>query len=280
MADKMSAMTKRMQDWLRDNEPPPFWSSDGIPCLCYDLLCEMLKVPVDDGDDVRTGRFAAAIDLWISWELHSAGFGSGLWPELKEPRVVDPEVLRAAGALPKSVRDRFIQKAGTVDANVMGSVYQKQVDVGISSWLTGPELLISTKSMSGSYGKNLANRFEEAYGDAKNLRERYPLAAHGFFFVARSTIANEASAFERAKHMLGQLARGRDVYDEVAMLVVDWTEPGKPVCVAEEQTMVPEILSPEHFFGKLIGLVLAQSPIDRHLGARRLRERRAQRLHT
>ena len=31
-------------------------------------------------------------------------------------------------------------------------------------------------------GKNLSNRFEEAYGDAGNLRSRYPLAAVGFFW--------------------------------------------------------------------------------------------------
>lgn len=41
--------------------------------------------------------------------------------------------------------------------------------------------------MLSSYGKNLRNRFEEAYGDAKNIRGRFPLVALGFLFLVRST---------------------------------------------------------------------------------------------
>ena len=49
--------------------------------------------------------------------------------------------------------------------------YEKPVDVVISRWDRGPEVLISTKAQLSSFGKNLPNRFEESYGDAGNLRD-------------------------------------------------------------------------------------------------------------
>ena len=39
----------------------------------------------------------------------------------------------------------------------------------MSSWATGPELMVSTKRMDSSFGKNAANRVEESYGDAKTF---------------------------------------------------------------------------------------------------------------
>ena len=62
-------------------------------------------------------------------------------------------------------------------ANVLGKNYVKQVDVVMSDWDTGPQLLISTKWMDSSFGKNAANRVEESCGDAKNFRHRYRRSA-------------------------------------------------------------------------------------------------------
>lgn len=151
----------------------------------------------------------------------------------------------------------------------------------MSNWLTGPELLVSTKTMSGSFGKNLANRFEEAYGDVKNLRDRYPLAAHGFFFLAHESILSEPSAFRKAVHMLRQLSRDGEVYDAVALLLVDW---GPKAQLCDNQRLdvasvalttrglesVPGDLSCEQFFAKLISIVLQNSSIDSHPKARNL----------
>ena len=72
-------------------------------------------------------------------------------------------------------------------ANILGKNYVKQVDVVISAWNTGPELMISTKRMDSSFGNNAANRVEESYGDAKNLRSRHPQAALGFVYSLSST---------------------------------------------------------------------------------------------
>lgn len=75
----------------------------------------------------------------------------------------------------------------------------------MSSWQTGPELLLSTKSQSPSFGRNLPNRFEEAYGDAGNLRARWPLAAIGLAFVVRSTTLDEPAQHDEAIDMMRRL---------------------------------------------------------------------------
>lgn len=269
-ADKMAEMSRRLKEWTDSHEEASFWV-DGKPCLEYGALSEMLEAPIKAGDDVRTGRFAASVDLWIAYEMYRAGFDEGLWPRIETPRVIDPDTEKAIHKLPLLMQQRAMDDAGSVDAVVRGSVYSKQVDVGLSSWLAGPELLVSTKTMSGSYGKNLANRFEEAYGDEKNLRGRYPLAAHGFFFVMRDSVRDEKGSFEKAIHMLRQLMRDGDVYDAVGLLLVDWDDAtGAVVVPADGNEDIPDDLLPERFFDTLIKIVLREAPIDVHRRAREI----------
>ena len=92
----------------------------------------------------------------------------------------------------------------------MGRAYSKQSDVVIASWAAGVEVLISTKTMLSSYQKNLRNRFEEAYGDAKNLRGRHPLASLGFLFVAGGDIPARLACLRR-RHAAQADQRGRRV---------------------------------------------------------------------
>ncbi len=93
----------------------------------------------------------------------------------------------------------------------------------MSAWNTGPEIMISTKRMDSSFGKNAANRVEESYGDAKNLRSRHPQAALGFVYGLRSTAFEEAPATAAwIIDLLGKLGREDDAYDAVALLVPDW----------------------------------------------------------
>lgn len=109
------------------------------------------------------------------------------------------------------------------DAKVLGRHYIKQVDVVMSAWETGPEVLISTKRMDSSFGKNAANRIEEAYGDAKNLRSRHPLAAHGFVYGLRSTIfESEPDKARWLIDLLGKLAQEGDAYDAVCLLMLHY----------------------------------------------------------
>jgi hypothetical protein len=194
---------------------------------------------------------------------------------------------------------------GTASANIAGKNYFKQVDVIMSSWQTGPELLISTKRMDSSFGKNAANRVEESYGDAKNLALRHPLAALGFAYSLRSTAyTEERRQFDWIVDLLIKLGREDDAYDACALIVPEW-EGDAPADTAqgtddvviepddvdvedvdEESTanltseiaslpivtlrhdLVPEELSPARFFALLLTIVLDNSGITQHEQAR------------
>lgn len=273
----LSEATELLMRWGESDECPSFWGPGPSVQLDYRLLEKLLGISVGNGDTPRSGLLAKCLDLWTSWEFLQAGFEpENLWPRLEDPRVVDPGALRAAELLSKreeALAEAIVKDAGRADVSVMGSAYEKQVDVGMASWPSGPELLVSTKTMSGSFGKNLANRFEEAYGDAKNLRERHPLAAHGFLYLVRSTVAAEGGAYRRIIHMLKSLAREGDIYDAVGLIVVEWGEEGPaPVTVSDsEQAGVPPELSAEHFFERLIDIVLARASLVRHAKVREIR---------
>lgn len=108
-------------------------------------------------------------------------------------------------------------------ASILGKNYLKQVDVIMTDWQTGPELLISTKRMDSSFGKNAANRVEESYGDAKNLRLRHPLAALGFVFGLRSTILDEEPLkAEWLIDLLEKLGHEDDAYHATCLVMIEY----------------------------------------------------------
>jgi hypothetical protein len=168
---------------------------------------------------------------------------------------------------------------------VLGRAYDKQVDVCVARWERGPELLISTKAQLSSFGKNLPNRFEEAYGDAGNLRARYPLASVGFFFVQRATVrTEEPDAYERTVDMIRKL---RDIgagygYTATGLLLVDWDDdppvadagPAGPLVRVCHDAVPAEVAAPQ-FVTALVDQVLAVTPVQYHVEVRRRRERRA-----
>ncbi|MBP1886341.1 hypothetical protein [Sinorhizobium mexicanum] len=110
-------------------------------------------------------------------------------------------------------------------AAILGKNYLKQVDVIITDWATGPELLVSTKRMDSSYGKNAPNRIEESYGDAKNLRLRHPLAALGFMFGLRSDIlAREPKTADWLFDLLVKLGREDDAYHSSCLVLMEYSD--------------------------------------------------------
>ena len=135
-------------------------------------------------------------------------------------------------ALPKLERAKLkkrISKKGAISgvtsasASILGKNYLKQVDVIMTDWATGPELLISTKRMDSSFGKNAPNRIEESYGDVKNLRLRHPISALGFLFGLRSTILEEEP--ETAAWLLDQISKlGRedDAYHSTCVILMEY----------------------------------------------------------
>jgi hypothetical protein len=206
------------------------WNVDGTYRADLNLLTDLLGIAV--GTSQRSGVVAAAADVWAAEELRRAGFHPDeVWPRRTQPRVL-PRDLRnfVADALTKKLRadvearygSSGARKALPAEAHVMGRAYTKQSDVLIASWPAGVEVLISTKTMLSSYQKNLRNRFEEGYGDAKNLRGRHPLASLGFLFVAGADIPESSLVF--AIDMLRKLTREADVYECACLLIVDGTQ--------------------------------------------------------
>ena len=304
---------KHVSPWVRDETGAVRFEPD------YDTLSKLLAVPVFLGAASQSGVPAIAFDVWVSYELRRAGFdGDKVWPRPGAPRVLPTEVRSLLDALPVRLRADVQERIDTgragsavgASANVLGKNYLKQVDVVMSAWHTGPELMISTKRMDSSFAKNAANRVEESYGDAKNLRGRYPQSALGFVYGLN------ARAFSDEPHhaawlvdLLGKLGREDDAYDAVALVVQedgvkaadDGDEPSDPLMGDESSAVVPDEgapvsdsvslaqdlaglspvglrrdlvpaeVSPERFFAVMTERVLSGSPINFHVEARRRR---------
>lgn len=240
-------------------------------------LERLIEVPVSKGASSQSGLYGKGLDSWFAHEFRRAGFDENrVWPRANEPRVLPRPIQALVEGLPRGlaqeVGERLVKMRSVApqDANIWGRAYTKQVDVAMSSWQSGPELLVSTKAQNSSFGNNLANRFEEAYGDAGNLRARYPLAAVGFAFVMRSTVLDEPAMLERAVDMMRKLRDRGDGngYTATCLVVVDWfAENGVTVLLDE----VPPDLGPGQFFDALIDQILEAAPITEHVQARELR---------
>lgn len=239
----------------------------------YATLAQLLSVPLSSGDS-SDGRFAGGIDSWLSYELRRAGFGyDEVWPRPSRPRILPRDVAVLLNRLPitlaAQVRARVeaMPAVAPSDARILGRAYDKQVDVAIARWDRGPELMISTKAMERAFGKNIGNRFEEAYGDAGNLRSRYPLAAVGYFFVQRSTIlTDEPGAFERTKDMMRKLREleGNNGYTATGLALISWDDDNPASGIHVELDAVPEDLRPSQFLSSMIRRVLEVTPVVHH----------------
>ena len=265
--------------WEHGPNEPPRYAPD------YRLLGELLSIPISAVQVSESGRFARAIDAWVAHELRRAGFGSDeVWPRATRPRVLPRDIAVLLDKLPRALAEEVERRlanlaaVGPVDARVLGRAYEKQVDVCIARWERGPELLISTKAQVSSFGKNLPNRFEEAYGDAGNLRGRYPLAAVGFLFVQRATIlTQEPEAFERTIDMMRKLrdTGDGDGYTATALILAEWDDPpGSGTAVRIREHEVPDDVATPQFFCALIRQVLTAAPVVHHVAVRESFERR------
>jgi hypothetical protein len=197
-----------------------------------DLLRKMVSIPISQGDKQETGRTAKAFDGWIAHELRRSGFPvDAVFPRMSRPRVLAEglgsleekiealsEALQAAEADGNQLKPRDLRRAvravtnhqlGSSSAYILGDFYAKQVDVGLSAWDRGPDILISTKTMFSAYGKNLKNRHEEAVGEISSLRRRHPMAAMGYAYLVRSDILQNPNAYAALYDILYRLRRAR-----------------------------------------------------------------------
>ncbi len=278
--DEVLAATPLSDPWIHERGQVPIYAPN------YDLLGRLLTVPVAAGNASESGRFAKGIDAWLAHEFRRAGFGADeVWPRPTRPRILPRDVAVLLDKLPAKLADQVrprierMPAVGPSDARVLGRAYDKQVDVCIARWDRGPELLLSTKAQVSSFAKNLPNRFEEAYGDASNLRGRYPLAATGFFFVQRSTILHdEPDAFERTVDMMRKLRddAGHGGYTATGLILVGWEEstPGGPT-VSPELDRVPADVAPAQFLAAMIEQIVVATPVSHHVAVREQRERRS-----
>lgn len=205
----------------------------------YSTLELLLGVPLHLKAPTQSGVPALALDVWLSYELRRAGFRPDqVWPKPSHPRVLPAAVTALIHALPSALRAQVqervensasIRDVASSSAKILGKNYLKQVDVIITDWVTGPELLVSTKRMDSSYGKNAPNRVEESYGDAKNLRLRHPLAALGFVFGLRSDILQkEAKTAEWIFDLLVKLGQEDDAYHATCLILMDYAGAAVP----------------------------------------------------
>lgn len=196
-------------------------------------LERLLGVPLYLKATVRSGVRALALDVWLAYELRRAGFESdAVWPRASHPRILPVPITKLLEALPKAEKTILLQRltkktsisgVTSSSASILGKNYLKQVDVIMTDWATGPEILVSTKRMDSSYGKNAANRVEESYGDAKNLRLRHPMAALGFLIALRSDIlVKEPLIFDWLTDLVGKLGQEDDAYHATSLLLMDY----------------------------------------------------------
>jgi hypothetical protein len=271
----------------------------------YDLARQLLAVPISQGaaDEQQSGRVAKALDGWIAHELRRAGFPDGaVWPRASRPRVLPAdlapveEAITAALARLDDFEGRLAQYAqqaaeeglarsapsvyrlgpairqigkalpGASAANILGRFYVKQVDVVVSSWEHGPDVLVSTKTQFSSYLNNKNNRYEEAVGEITNLRDRHPMAAMGFAFLVRSNLLDEQGAFAYLCDLLVRLRKPDGAFDATMLLVGEWDEDTLTLSSVEDAS---PLLSAGRFFRDLLTAVMSNTPVDLHQEIRR-----------
>jgi hypothetical protein len=263
----------------------------------WEVLQQLLEIPISAGQaqTQQSGATAKAFDTWIAHELRRAGFPvNAVWPRTRRPRVLPADLTKIEASIeelnqlldeeeerqgrrmkPASIRGviRRLPKElpGRGSATILGRFYSKQIDVTVSSWQHGPDLLVSTKTMFSSFGKNRGNRYEEALGEAPNLRDRYPLAAMGFAFLVRGTIYEEQGAFPLLRDLLLRLRRPHGPFDATLLLVAQWDDESLQLDEVDDPV---EQLGASRFFKDLIAAALANSPADVHRDVRIRKEGR------
>ena len=256
------------------------------------MLRALLAVPIEQGhaESQQSGRVAKSLDAYVAHgNLRRAGFDpSTVFPRLRMPRALPPEMKDVEEAIdhlvtvldeyesfasqklkPAQLRSAIMRlarvKLGGSETNVLGRFYRKQVDaVVLSDWLRGPDVLVSGKTQFSSYRNNKNNRYEEAIGQAHNLRHRYPLAAMGFAYLVRSTVL-EDGAYEVLRDLLARLRRPDGPFDATVLLVAEWDDETLSLSSVEDPALS---LALPRFFEDLLNAVMSYTPVDVYQGVR------------
>lgn len=265
---------------------------DGAYIADLDMLRSLLRLTL--GSKQQSGRLAKAFDAWIAHELRRAGFAhNAVWPRTRRPRILPAELADLEQAIDelaesveqaestgtkltptrvrRAIRGVRDQHLGEQDAYILGDFYAKQVDVVISSWRRGPELLVSTKTMLSSYRKNFKNRHEEAVGEVDTLRRRHPMAAMGFAFLVRSNVYDGEGDYALLQNILTRLRREGETFDATMLLVAEWDDSDPAGSLRPIDAPDPE-LGAGRFFADLLHATIDRTPVAEHAEVRRRRE--------
>lgn len=262
-----------------------------------DLLQRILQVPIAAGyaDEQQSGRVAKALDAWVAHELRRGGFPEhAVFPRSRQPRVLSGEFAALEAQLDTVMELLATEEAklkdagegtylrpvafrhavaklrkvlpGGSDSNILGRFYVKEVDVVVSDWRRGPDVLISTKTQFSSYLNNKNNRYEEAIGEAVNLRDRYPMAGMGYVFLVRDNVFEE-HAFDLLRDLLVRLRKPDGPFDATMLLVATWDDRLRLGWIEDpaDQLEIPS------FFSDLLHAVMTNTPVGIHQEIRRRR---------
>ncbi len=226
--------------------------------------------------DQTSGGLGAALNLWVADELRRAGYeADAVWPRAEDPRVLPAAVSHGMRKLSAADREtpgvrRLRMNLGSAKAVVLGEFFAKEVDVLVADWDRGVEIMVSTKAMTGSFGNNMNNRWEEFVGDLRNIRGRFPLAALGIVFMADIAIKDEPNQLGRLLDMLKKLrmeALPSRAYDATALVLARASGAGHAALALEH---VPAELGLSQFFKQLLSTAWSRLPISERASAREL----------
>lgn len=254
--------------WVDNTYKPDITRLEGLLSIC----AEGAKTwrPQEGGD------LGTALDLWVADELRRAGYeADAVWPRREDPRVLPAAIGSAMARLSSADREspaiqRLRERAGAAAPVVLGEFFAKKVDVLVADWDRGVEIMVSTKAMTGSFGNNMNNRWEEFTGDLRNMRGRFPLAVLGIVYLADVAILKEPNQFRRLLDMLRKLRMETlpsRAYDATALILANATGTGKATLAMGD---VPTDLAPPQFFKQLLSMAWERLPISERATARDL----------
>lgn len=227
---------------------------------------------IEDQVEVALARLDDVVSRLAAYEQNAAAKGvKGRPPSLGTTRSAIEKIARTGKNNPLP---------GYSNAHILGRFYVKQVDVAVSSWENGPDVLISTKTQFSSYLNNKNNRYEEAVGEATNLRDRHPMAAMGFVYVVRTSVYDQQFAFAYLRDLLVRLRRPDGPFDATMLVAAEWEDPWDGLKKDDPKPDVlptfgnvedaADFLSAGKFFEDLLRAVTNNTPVDRHTGVRDL----------
>ncbi len=197
---------------------------------------------------VRSSKFIDPLHDYCSTELiHALGAP-------KKIQILEKGALTAPRKRRKQIDHKKYQLIR--EATIAGSHKNKKVDLALTSYTNGPQIIIGVRSQMSSVHKNLLTYYEEIIGDCISLHDRFPMAVIGYVYLLPTATIKPGQKskkvdLDRAEKLYSLITdrgdwRGpKDKYEHFAFLKVDFTSDPPTVLDTGAQ------LSIDSFFDKL-----------------------------